>query len=164
MKITFPHMGSIYIPGEAFSARTGSRSRCAPVGHAAHPRVDVNTPIGSASTPAASIGGFGSLGPRCRYSSHDWWFGLTPGYYAEVQRQILEELGTGLDILVLEQPFENPRRIPQTRRLLNEGIVKPASFRAQCGKTQGPRSLATVLAVHSREHAPWHGWLWRGAG
>ena len=37
MKITFPHMGSIYIPGRLFCKNWVTKSLC-PVGHAAHPR------------------------------------------------------------------------------------------------------------------------------
>ena len=158
MKITFPHMGSIYIPGEAFLQELGHEVVVPPLA------TQRTLELGCKHAPEVAclplkvmIGGFlealalgadtvlmiGGTGP-CRL-----------GYYAEVQRQILEELGTGLDILVLEQPFENPRRITQdVRRLLNRKGIKalPRALRVAWEKLKACEALEeTALAVRPRE-------------
>jgi predicted nucleotide-binding protein (sugar kinase/HSP70/actin superfamily) len=124
VKITFPHMGSLYIAVEALlqelghdvvvpppttkrtlelGVRYGPEVACLPF------KVMIGNLLEARALGADTVLMIGGTGP-CRL-----------GYYAEVQRQILEELGTGLEVLVLEQPLENPARLRGDLRELFRG-------------------------------------------
>lgn len=116
MKITFPHMGSLYIPVEALFQELGFEvvvpppctkrtldlgSRYSPEIACLPLKVMIGNFLEAAELGADTIAMLGGCGP-CRL-----------GYYAEVQRQILADLGSNLDMVVIETPFENPEKLIQ---------------------------------------------------
>lgn len=158
MKITFPHMGSLYIALEALLQELGFEVVVPP------PCTKRTLDLGSKYSPEVAclplkvmIGNFleahqlgaeaiimlGGCGP-CRL-----------GYYAEVQRQILDDLGTKLDVLILEPPLENPVKIRQdlARLLSKKGLAKvPRALIIAWEKLKACESLEyTALKARPRE-------------
>lgn len=107
MKITFPHMGYFYITGKTIfegfgldvivpppctkktlnlGTKYSPEFACLPL------KINLGNYIEAAELGADTIIMGGGVGP-CRF-----------GYYAEIQREILEELGYELEMIVLEPP------------------------------------------------------------
>lgn len=161
MKITFPHMGSLYIPVEALLQELSHEVvvpppitkgtlelgiKCSPEVACLPLKVMMGNFLEALALGADTVLMIGGTGP-CRL-----------GYYAEVQRQILQELGTGLDVLILEQPLENPRRIWHDVVKLLRGKRLWAVPRALClawEKLQACEALEWLaLQVRPREKEP----------
>jgi len=153
-------MGFLYIPVEAFLQELGHDVVVAP------PMTKRTLELGTAHAPEVAclplkvmIGSFleakelgadtvlmlGGTGP-CRL-----------GYYAEVQRQILAELGTAMDVLVVEPPLANPARFWRDMRLLlgrRPGSL-PRALRIAWEKLKACEGLEQLaLAVRPREKTP----------
>ncbi|HHV45013.1 MAG TPA: CoA protein activase [Firmicutes bacterium] len=107
MKITFPHMGTLHIPGACLFRELGHEVVVAPqqtkrtldLGTKYSPewaclplKLTVGNYIEALEKGADTIVMAGGTGP-CRF-----------GYYAEVQRQILSELGYNYTMIVVEPP------------------------------------------------------------
>ncbi|HHY36277.1 MAG TPA: CoA protein activase, partial [Firmicutes bacterium] len=107
MKITFPHMGNIAIPLKAFfqtlgieviepppiTDRTiGLGSRYSPEFACLPLKINVGNYLEAYERGADTIIMAGGVGP-CRF-----------GYYAQVQREILADLGVKYEMIVLEPP------------------------------------------------------------
>ncbi|WP_422443839.1 acyl-CoA dehydratase activase-related protein [Thermoanaerobacterium sp. DL9XJH110] len=107
MKITFPHMGNIYIPIKTFFEQLGvevivppiCNKRTLELGVKHSPefaclplKINIGNFIESLEKGADVIVMAGGSGP-CRF-----------GYYAQVQREILKDLGFHFDMVVLEPP------------------------------------------------------------
>lgn len=107
MKVTFPHMGNIYIPLKTFLETLGIEVVVPPPCNQKTLRLGVkNSPEFACLPLKINIGNYiealekgadtiimaGGIGP-CRF-----------GYYAEVQRQILADLGYDVEMVVLEPP------------------------------------------------------------
>ncbi|HZW82576.1 MAG TPA: hypothetical protein VFF14_04025 [Candidatus Deferrimicrobium sp.] len=107
MKITFPHMGNIWIPVKALfdyldiefinppfnSKRSLSLgTQHSPEGACLPMKLNIGNFIEAANLGADTILMTGGIGP-CRF-----------GYYGEAERQILEDLGYNFDLITLEPP------------------------------------------------------------
>lgn len=107
MKVTFPHMGNLYIPLKSFFESLGvevvvpplSSKRTLELGCKYSPefvclpfKVTLGNFIEALEMGADTIVMAGGIGP-CRF-----------GYYAEVQREILKDLGYRFEMVVLEPP------------------------------------------------------------
>lgn len=107
MKVTFPHMGNIYIPLRTFFENLGmevvvpplSSKKTLEIGCKYSPefaclplKITLGNFIEALEQGADTIVMAGGIGP-CRF-----------GYYAEVQREILKDLGYDFDMIVLEPP------------------------------------------------------------
>lgn len=107
MKVTFPHMGNIYIPLKTFFEKLDvevvvpplCNRRTLELGIANSPefaclplKINVGNYIEAIEQGADTIVMAGGIGP-CRF-----------GYYAEVQREILSDLGYEFKMVVLEPP------------------------------------------------------------
>ncbi|SHM50485.1 Predicted nucleotide-binding protein, sugar kinase/HSP70/actin superfamily [Caldanaerovirga acetigignens] len=107
MKVTFPHMGNLYVPLRTFFENLGaevvvppfSSKRTLEIGCRYSPefaclplKVTLGNFIEALEMGADTIVMAGGMGP-CRF-----------GYYAEVQREILKDLGYDFNMIVLEPP------------------------------------------------------------
>lgn len=107
MRITFPHMGNIYIPLKSFFESLGIEvvvpppcsSKTLELGIKYSPefaclplKINMGNFIQALEMGADTIVMAGGIGP-CRF-----------GYYAEVEREILKDLGFKFDMVVLEPP------------------------------------------------------------
>ncbi|WP_245984511.1 acyl-CoA dehydratase activase-related protein [Biomaibacter acetigenes] len=107
MKVTFPHMGNIYIPLKSFFESLGVEVVVPPpcskktleLGVKYSPefaclplKINLGNFIEALEDGADTIVMAGGIGP-CRF-----------GYYAEVQREILKDLGFEFNMVVLEPP------------------------------------------------------------
>lgn len=107
MKITFPHMGNLWIPVKALfdyldiefvvppqnSKRTLSLGTlCSSEGTCLPFKLNIGNLIDAAEAGADTFVMTGGIGP-CRF-----------GYYGELQRQVLQDRGINLDLIVLEPP------------------------------------------------------------
>ncbi|MCL6450118.1 MAG: hypothetical protein K6T75_02340 [Acetobacteraceae bacterium] len=131
MKVTFPHMGTLYIPVRAMLSSLGVDvvvpppvdGRAVALGAKHAPelacfplKVNLGNYLLARELGADTILMAGGTGP-CRF-----------GYYAQVQREILRDLGLGYEMIVLEPPQGHLRELrDKLRRLV------------------GRRSLADVL-------------------
>lgn len=121
MKITIPHMGYTYIALEALLQEMGHEvivppkcsKRTLTLGTKYSPetvclplKVNIGNFLEAIELGAEAILMAGGVGP-CRF-----------GYYAEVQRAILEDLGKEAEIIVLEPPQENFRQLTSGIRRL----------------------------------------------
>jgi predicted nucleotide-binding protein (sugar kinase/HSP70/actin superfamily) len=107
MKVTFPHMGYLYVPIRAFLNQLGLEvvvppaitqetislgTRYSPEFACLPLKVNVGNFLQAAELGADTVVMAGGIGP-CRF-----------GYYAQVQNEILADLGVHLDMIVLEPP------------------------------------------------------------
>lgn len=110
MKITFPHMGNIYIPLKTLFENLGCEVVLPPpctkktleLGVAYSPefaclplKINIGNFIEAIEKGANTIVMAGGVGP-CRF-----------GYYGEVQREILKDLGYDVEMIILEPPQGN---------------------------------------------------------
>lgn len=122
MKVTFPHMGSLYIVGKALfeqlgvevvvpppiSQRTLTLGLCHSPEFACLPlKINMGNFIEAAELGADTIVMAGGVGP-CRF-----------GYYAQVQREILKDLGYKYEIVVVEPPDTHFSELTGKIRLLS---------------------------------------------
>ncbi|NLM39679.1 MAG: CoA protein activase [Firmicutes bacterium] len=161
MKITFPHMGSLYIPVEALFQELGFEvvvpppctkrtlelgSRYSPEIACLPLKVMIGNYLEAAELGADTIAMIGGCGP-CRL-----------GYYAEVQRQILADLGSTLDMVVIETPLENPSRLARdAAKILGRGKLSrvPRALILAWEKLKACESLEkTALRVRPKEEKP----------
>jgi predicted nucleotide-binding protein (sugar kinase/HSP70/actin superfamily) len=107
MKATFPHMGNTYIPIKALLEKVGleviipprSSKKTLSLGTQNSPeyaclplKINLGNFIEAAELGADTIVMAGGVGP-CRF-----------GYYAQIQREILHDLGLNFEVIVLEPP------------------------------------------------------------
>ncbi|MDK2881948.1 MAG: hypothetical protein PWP58_284 [Bacillota bacterium] len=107
MKITFPHMGHLHVPLRSFFSRLGVETvvpppisqetmafgtRYAPEFACLPLKVNVGNFLQAARLGADTVIMAGGIGP-CRF-----------GYYAQVEQEILRDLGVDLKMVVLEPP------------------------------------------------------------
>jgi len=124
VKVTFPHMGHIYIPLRAFFTALGvevvvpppvSRetlslgTRYAPEFACLPLKVNVGNFLEAARKGADTVVMAGGVGP-CRF-----------GYYAQVEQEILRDLGVNLRMVVLEPPQGHWRELWQGLRDITGG-------------------------------------------
>ncbi len=110
MKITFPHMGNIYLPIKAMFDELGVEmvippknskrtlelgTKYAPESICLPLKINLGNYLESIEKGADTIVVVGSCGP-CRY-----------GYYAEVQKEIFKDLGIDVEFVVIEAPEGN---------------------------------------------------------
>lgn len=121
LKVTFPHMGYLYIPIRSFlndlglevvlpppisqetinlGVRYAPEFACLPL------KINIGNFLQAAELGADTVVMAGGVGP-CRF-----------GYYAQVQQEILADLGVHLDMIVLEPPQGNWRLLLQGLRRL----------------------------------------------
>jgi len=114
MKVTFPHMGHFHIIGKTIfegfgldvivpppctkktlnlGTKYSPESACLPL------KINIGNYLEAAELGADTIIMGGGVGP-CRF-----------GYYAEVQREILEDLGYDMDMVILEPPDVHLREV-----------------------------------------------------
>ncbi|HHV56531.1 MAG TPA: CoA protein activase [Firmicutes bacterium] len=133
MKVTFPHMGHIYIPLRAFFTALGvevvvpppvSRetlslgTRYAPEFACLPLKVNVGNFLEAARKGADTVVMAGGVGP-CRF-----------GYYAQVEQEILRDLGVNLRMVVLEPPQGHWRELRQGLRDITGGAGLREIWRA----------------------------------
>ncbi len=131
MKITFPHLGNVYIAGKAFLEELGHTvipppicsNRTLEIGSKYSPetmclpfKIFIGNYIESIERGADTILITGSCGP-CRF-----------GMYSIIQRDILKKLGYDVEIIVLESP--------------REGIE---NFKRNVGKVLGSNSTIDII-------------------
>ena len=107
MKITFPHMGNVYIPLKCLFENLGLQvippppctKRTLELGITHSPefaclplKINIGNFIEALENGADTIVMAGGIGP-CRF-----------GYYGEVQREILKDLGFSFEMIILEPP------------------------------------------------------------
>lgn len=128
MKITFPHMGNVYIAGKAFFEELGqevippprSSRRTLEIGTKYSPeticlplKVMIGNFIESIEMGADTILLTGSTGP-CRY-----------GYYSVLERNILKDLGYDVDFIVLDPIGEGLKELKDNiYKLFNASNIK----------------------------------------
>src|SRR5690554_4303196 len=127
MKITMPHMGNLFIPLEALFTEMGHEvivppkcskktltlgTKYAPETVCLPLKINLGNFLEAVDLGAEVIIMAGGVGP-CRF-----------GYYAEVQREIMEELGKKVHFIVLEPPRGNWRRLLKDVRqfFTNRGV------------------------------------------
>ncbi|MDI3281038.1 MAG: CoA protein activase [Bacillota bacterium] len=160
-RVTFPHMGTLYIPVRALLERLGLEvvvpprptRRTLSLGVESAPefaclplKINLGNYREAAELGAETIIMAGGVGP-CRF-----------GYYAQVQREILRDLGYSLEMVVLEPPQGNLLQLYRAlRRLLGRlrwSTIKEAVQLAWC-KAVAADSLERVLqAVRAVEPSP----------
>lgn len=133
MKLTFPHMGYIYIPLRAFFATLGMEvvvpppitqetlslgTRYAPEFACLPLKVNVGNFLEAARQGADTVVMAGGVGP-CRF-----------GYYAQVEQEILRDLGVDLRMVVLEPPQGHWRELWQGLRDITGGAGLADIWRA----------------------------------
>ncbi|QZY54339.1 acyl-CoA dehydratase activase-related protein [Crassaminicella profunda] len=114
MKITFPHMGNMYLPAKAMFDDLGVETVLPPknskktleIGTKYSPeliclpmKINLGNYIESIEKGADTIVVTGSCGP-CRF-----------GYFAEVEKEILKDLGHNVEFVVLEAPDGNIKEL-----------------------------------------------------
>ncbi len=107
MKVTFPHMGYLYVPVRSLLNSLGVEvivppaisqetitlgTRYAPEFACLPLKVNIGNFLEAKELGADTILMAGGVGP-CRF-----------GYYSQVQREILSDLGIDLDMIILEPP------------------------------------------------------------
>ena len=125
MKITFPHMGTAYIPFRALIAGLGHEAitappctqrtlnlgtRHAPESACLPPENQYRQLSGGGRTGAEAIIMAGGVGP-CRF-----------GFYAYVQQEILRDIGCGLEMIILEPPASGWRPLLARLKYLTQGV------------------------------------------
>ncbi|HHY98143.1 MAG TPA: CoA protein activase [Firmicutes bacterium] len=131
MKLTFPHMGSIYIPISALFRHLGievivpppSSQRTLSLGSKYSPefaclplKVNVGNYIEAMEQGADTIVMAGGVGP-CRF-----------GFYGEVEREILKDLGYDFEMIIIDPP---------------QGRIRPVL--KQLGRLVGPARVRDVI-------------------
>ncbi|NLG87451.1 MAG: CoA protein activase [Firmicutes bacterium] len=114
MKVTFPHMGYLYVPLRAFFSQLGIEvvvpppisqdtinlgTRYSPEFACLPLKINIGNFLQAAELGADTVVMAGGIGP-CRF-----------GYYAQVQKEILADLGIHLDMIVLEPPQGHWRQL-----------------------------------------------------
>ncbi|MGI6567335.1 MAG: CoA protein activase [Firmicutes bacterium] len=125
MKITFPHMGTAYIPFRALIAGLGHEAITAPpctqrtlnlgTRHAPESaclplKINIGNYLEAAEQGAEAIIMAGGVGP-CRF-----------GFYAYVQQEILRDIGCGLEMIILEPPASGWRPLLARLKYLTQGV------------------------------------------
>ncbi|MHB1126839.1 MAG: CoA protein activase [Bacillota bacterium] len=134
MKVTFPHMGNLYIPIETLLLNLGTEvvvpppctKRTLSLGTQNSPefaclplKVNVGNYLEAAEMGADTVAMAGGVGP-CRF-----------GYYAQVQREILHDMGQPMEIIVLEPPQGHWRELlEKLRRIAPQGTTWKKAFYA----------------------------------
>jgi predicted nucleotide-binding protein (sugar kinase/HSP70/actin superfamily) len=126
MKVTFPHMGNLYIPVKALLTSLGvdvivppkSSKRTISIGSRHAPetaclplKVNIGNYIEAFEMGADTILMAGGVGP-CRF-----------GLYGEVQREILKDLGYDFDIIILEPPRGHFMELVKGLRRMIHGVT-----------------------------------------
>jgi len=133
VKITFPHMGYLNIPLRSFFNNLGQEvieppainqhtinlgTRYAPEFACLPLKINIGNFIQAAELGANTIVMAGGIGP-CRF-----------GYYAQVQREILADLGINMDMIVLEPPQGGWKLLLRGLRRLTGKVSLLAIFEA----------------------------------
>lgn len=133
MKVTFPHMGHLHVPLRSFFAALGVETvvpppigretlalgtRYAPEFACLPLKVNVGNFLQAARLGADTVVMAGGVGP-CRF-----------GYYAQVEREILRDLGVNLGMVVLEPPQGHWRELWLGLRAITGGADLKAIWRA----------------------------------
>lgn len=133
MRLTFPHMGLLSIPVETLINGLGHEavpapptnkrtfelgSKYAPEGACLPFKINLGNYIEALERGAEGILMAGGLGP-CRF-----------GYYAQIQRQILEDLGYQFTLLLLEPLGGERRELYRALRVLLEKVAFPQAVAA----------------------------------
>ncbi|NLY90176.1 MAG: CoA protein activase [Firmicutes bacterium] len=133
MRLTFPHMGMLSIPVETLLNGLGHQAvtppptnkrtfelgaKYSPEGACLPFKINLGNYIEALEQGAEGILMAGGLGP-CRF-----------GYYAQIQRQILEELGYQFDLLLLEPLGGERKELYRALRVLREKVPFPRALAA----------------------------------
>ncbi|MGI6597879.1 MAG: CoA protein activase [bacterium] len=133
MKVTFPHMGDLHIPVRSLLIGLGLEvveppaisqdtinlgTRYAPEFACLPLKVNIGNFLQAAELGADTVVMAGGIGP-CRF-----------GYYAQVQQEILADLGVNLDMIVLEPPQGQWRLLIQGLRRLTARATPLTVYRA----------------------------------
>lgn len=148
MKITFPHMGNLYIAITGFLEELGVESVIPPkpskaainIGTTLSPesaclplKVNIGDYIQALENGADTILMAGGVGP-CRF-----------GYYCEVQKEILKDAGYNFEMIVIEPPCGRPLTLLSKIRKLMGGASWTELYRA------GRMAWQKLLAVDEIE-------------
>ncbi len=130
MKVTFPHMGLMYVPVRGLLQRVGlevivppmSSKKTLSIGTQHSPeyaclplKVNIGNFIEAYEMGADTIVMAGGVGP-CRF-----------GYYAQLQREILGDLGMNYQMIVLEPPDAHPAELINKIKVLSNSWWDVAS-------------------------------------
>ena len=137
MKITFPHMGNVYIAGKAFLEELGhevvlppiSSKKTLEIGIKYSPeticlplKIMIGNFVESIEKGADTILMIGSSGP-CRL-----------GYYSAMQENILSDLGYDVDFIVLDPPREGVNKLKNNiYKLFNTRNIKEIAYACKLG-------------------------------
>ncbi len=133
MKVTFPHMGTAYIPFRALVTGLGHEAvvappctqktlnlgtRYAPESACLPLKINIGNYLEAAELGADTIIMAGGIGP-CRF-----------GFYAYVQQEILRDIGCEMEMIILEPPASGWRLLLERLQFLTQGVSV-----AQIGRT-----------------------------
>ncbi len=148
--MTFPHMGTLYIPLETLLSDLGAEvvvpppctqrtlelgTRIAPEGACLPLKVGLGNFLEAEEQGAEAVVMAGGSGP-CRF-----------GYYAQVQREVLRGAGSGLEMIVLEPPQGHLRALLEELRRWLPGFTLRRSWKAF------QLAWAKILAIDEVERA-----------
>ena len=124
MKVTFPHMGTAYIPFRALIEGLGHEvivapactqrtlslgTRYAPESACLPLKINIGNYLEAAELGAEAIVMAGGIGP-CRF-----------GFYAYVQQEILRDIGCDMEMIILEPPCQRVAAAPCQAQVLDPG-------------------------------------------
>lgn len=133
MKITFPHMGNTYITAKVLLDELGTEyvippfnnKRSLEIGTKYAPelaclplKINLGNYIQAYEQGADTVLITGGCGP-CRF-----------GYYCEVEREILKDIGYEMDVIALEMPDQGARELVRRIRKITGGFHVPRLIRA----------------------------------
>ncbi len=125
MKVTFPHMGTAYIPFRALIEGLGHEvivapactqrtlslgTRYAPESACLPLKINIGNYLEAAELGAEAIVMAGGIGP-CRF-----------GFYAYVQQEILRDIGCDMEMIILEPPASGWRPLLARLKYLTQGV------------------------------------------
>ncbi|MDW7674288.1 MAG: CoA protein activase [Bacillota bacterium] len=127
MKVTFPHMGHMYVPVKGLLEHIGlevivppkSSKKTMNIGTQLSPeyaclplKINIGNFVEAHELGADTIIMAGGVGP-CRF-----------GYYAQVQREILLDMGLNYEVIVLEPPDTHYSELVEKIKLLSNSWIK----------------------------------------
>ena len=133
MKITFPHMGTAYIPFRALLSGLGHEAivppkctqktlglgtRNAPESACLPLKINIGNYLEAAEKDAEAVLMAGGIGP-CRF-----------GFYGNVQQEILRDIGSDLQMLILEPPASGWQDLLEKLGQLAKGASRTQIVRA----------------------------------